>query len=214
VDSSARGGLEPRFRVLFSAIFHGVPSEIAIRVKNRGFWWKQNCCKLLQVQLRFFDALYAAEALKSLVAFLGRFSARDAKYRPKPFVPCEYFVGNVVDSRSMLWARMLTLAHRLQPWPASSATLASLLSRLCVRFQRGRCLSVNTIRKILRPGGHSVMPDRGSRLSRGSKPRCQTYKDDFPKNPSRLRVLRGRPPYRKALGGILIVAARENGRER
>jgi hypothetical protein len=43
------GGLEPRFMVLFSAIFHGVPSEIAIRVENRGFWWKQNCCKLLQV---------------------------------------------------------------------------------------------------------------------------------------------------------------------
>jgi hypothetical protein len=45
----ARGGLEPRFMVLFSAIFHGVPSEIVIRVENRGFWWKQNCCKLLQV---------------------------------------------------------------------------------------------------------------------------------------------------------------------
>ena len=33
----ARGGLEPRFRVLFSAIFHGFPSEIAIRVENGGF---------------------------------------------------------------------------------------------------------------------------------------------------------------------------------
>ena len=30
------GGLEPHFRVLFSAIFHGVPSEIAIRVENGG----------------------------------------------------------------------------------------------------------------------------------------------------------------------------------
>jgi hypothetical protein len=49
VGISARGGLEPRFMVLFSAIFHGVPSEIAIRVENRGVWWKQNCCKLLQV---------------------------------------------------------------------------------------------------------------------------------------------------------------------
>ena len=42
-------GLEPHFRVLFSAVFHGVPSEGAIRVENRGFWRKQNCCKLLQV---------------------------------------------------------------------------------------------------------------------------------------------------------------------
>jgi hypothetical protein len=30
--SSARGGLEPGFRVLFSAIFHGFPSGISIRV--------------------------------------------------------------------------------------------------------------------------------------------------------------------------------------
>jgi hypothetical protein len=48
------GGLEPRFRVLLSAIFHGFPSEIAIRVENGGFWRKQNCCKLLQVYVPFF----------------------------------------------------------------------------------------------------------------------------------------------------------------
>ena len=52
------GGLEPRFRVLFSAIFHGVPSEIAIRVENGGFWRKQNCCKLLQVYVHFVCGLY------------------------------------------------------------------------------------------------------------------------------------------------------------
>ena len=51
------GGLEPHFRVLFSAIFHGVPSEIAIRVENRGFLRKQNCCKLLQVYVYFICVL-------------------------------------------------------------------------------------------------------------------------------------------------------------
>jgi hypothetical protein len=52
------GGLEPRFRVLFSAIFHGVSSEIAIRVENGGFSRKQNCCKLLQVYVHFICELY------------------------------------------------------------------------------------------------------------------------------------------------------------
>src|SRR5208283_3870315 len=33
---SARGGLEPHFRVLFSAIFHGVPWRISIRVETCG----------------------------------------------------------------------------------------------------------------------------------------------------------------------------------
>jgi hypothetical protein len=61
------GGLEPHFRVLFSAIFHGVPSEIAIRVENGGFWRKQNCCKLLQVYVHFICGLYLS---KSLIPFL------------------------------------------------------------------------------------------------------------------------------------------------
>jgi hypothetical protein len=52
------GGLEPRFRVLFSAIFHGVPSEIAIREENGGFWRKQNCCKVLQVYVHVLRWLY------------------------------------------------------------------------------------------------------------------------------------------------------------
>ena len=34
--SSARGGLEPHFRVLFSAIFHGISPGISIRVENCG----------------------------------------------------------------------------------------------------------------------------------------------------------------------------------
>ena len=59
---SARGGLEPHFRVLYSAIFHDVPSEIAIRVENGGFLRKQNCCKLLQVYVRFFGELYALKS--------------------------------------------------------------------------------------------------------------------------------------------------------
>jgi hypothetical protein len=37
VGISARGGLEPHFRVLFSAIFHGVPWGISIRGENGGF---------------------------------------------------------------------------------------------------------------------------------------------------------------------------------
>ena len=50
---SARGGLEPHFRVLFSAIFQGFTWGISISVENSGMQWKQNCCKLLQVYLHF-----------------------------------------------------------------------------------------------------------------------------------------------------------------
>jgi hypothetical protein len=56
--ASLLGGLEPRFRVLFSAIFHGVPSEIAVSVENGGFRRKQNCCKLLQVYVHCLRELY------------------------------------------------------------------------------------------------------------------------------------------------------------
>jgi hypothetical protein len=56
------GGLEPHFRALYSAIFHDVPTEIAIRVENGGFLRKQNCCKLLQVYVRFFGGLYALKS--------------------------------------------------------------------------------------------------------------------------------------------------------
>jgi hypothetical protein len=49
LNQCARGGLEPHFRVLFSAIFHGVSSGISIRVENGGFSRTQNCCKVMQV---------------------------------------------------------------------------------------------------------------------------------------------------------------------
>jgi hypothetical protein len=38
---SARGGLEPRFSVLLSAIFQGLPWGISIRVENDGIGRKQ-----------------------------------------------------------------------------------------------------------------------------------------------------------------------------
>jgi hypothetical protein len=50
------GGLEPLFRVLFSAIFQVFPWGISITVENRGFWWKENCCKLLQIYVQIFSA--------------------------------------------------------------------------------------------------------------------------------------------------------------
>jgi hypothetical protein len=37
------GGLEPAFRVLFSAIFHEFRSGISIRVEICGKEWNQNC---------------------------------------------------------------------------------------------------------------------------------------------------------------------------
>jgi hypothetical protein len=43
---NARGGLEPAFRVLFSAIFHGVSLGISIRVESYGIERKQNCSQL------------------------------------------------------------------------------------------------------------------------------------------------------------------------
>jgi hypothetical protein len=52
------GGLEPHFRVLFSAVFHVFPPEIAIRVENGGFSRKQICCKLLQVYVHCIFELY------------------------------------------------------------------------------------------------------------------------------------------------------------
>jgi phosphoribosyl-dephospho-CoA transferase len=65
------GGLEPHFRVPFSTIFHGIALESANRGRKR---WKAVEAKLLQTaaSLRtFFVLVISAEALKSLVAFLG-----------------------------------------------------------------------------------------------------------------------------------------------
>jgi hypothetical protein len=61
------GGLEPHFRVLFSAIFHGVPSEIAIRGRK---WRILAEAKLLQIaaSLRTF-CLWVINQ-KSLIPFL------------------------------------------------------------------------------------------------------------------------------------------------
>src|SRR6476661_3223145 len=52
------GGLEPRFMVLFSAIFHDVSLGNCHKVENRGFSRKQNCCKLLHVYVHFICELY------------------------------------------------------------------------------------------------------------------------------------------------------------
>ena len=53
------GGLEPDFTVPFSAIFHGVAWGISIEVENRGFLWKENCCKLLRIYVQKFFAFYS-----------------------------------------------------------------------------------------------------------------------------------------------------------
>jgi hypothetical protein len=42
---SARGGLEPLFRVLFSAVFQVLPCGISIRVENCGIERKENCSR-------------------------------------------------------------------------------------------------------------------------------------------------------------------------
>jgi hypothetical protein len=40
------GGLEPHFRVLFSAVFQVFPCGISIRVENYGIERKENCSQL------------------------------------------------------------------------------------------------------------------------------------------------------------------------
>jgi len=48
------GGLEPRFRVLFSAIFHLFPRDISIRVETCGSERKQKCGKLWSIYVQSF----------------------------------------------------------------------------------------------------------------------------------------------------------------
>src|SRR5260370_16607200 len=48
------GGLEPHFRVLFSAIFHGVSPGISIRVETCGSERKQKCGKLWSIYVQIF----------------------------------------------------------------------------------------------------------------------------------------------------------------
>src|SRR5271157_4480524 len=63
LSSSARGDLNP---------VSGFPFwKRANRVENTRRQWKQNSCKLLQVYVLFFVLVISAEALNSLVAFLG-----------------------------------------------------------------------------------------------------------------------------------------------
>src|SRR5262249_32772109 len=52
------GGLEPLFRVLFSAIFQVFSWVISIRGENRGFLWKENCCKSAYKFFLRFSHLY------------------------------------------------------------------------------------------------------------------------------------------------------------
>jgi hypothetical protein len=54
ISSSARGGLEPAFRVLFSAIFRGVSLGISIRVESGGFSRKKNCGVLWRLYIQIF----------------------------------------------------------------------------------------------------------------------------------------------------------------
>jgi hypothetical protein len=48
------GGLEPHFRVLFSAIFQGFPWGISIRVETGGSERKQKCGKLWSLYIQNF----------------------------------------------------------------------------------------------------------------------------------------------------------------
>jgi len=50
----SRGGLEPHFRVLFSAIFQVLPGRISIRVETCGSERKQMCGKLWSIYVQIF----------------------------------------------------------------------------------------------------------------------------------------------------------------
>ena len=75
------GGLEPHFRVLFSAIFQSIAQG---NCHQRGKQWKAVEAKLLQTaaSLRtFFVLVISAETLKSLIAFVGFFERRMPEYQ-------------------------------------------------------------------------------------------------------------------------------------
>jgi len=48
------GGLEPHFRVLFSAVFHVFPRGISLRVETCGSERKQKCGKLWSIYVQSF----------------------------------------------------------------------------------------------------------------------------------------------------------------
>jgi hypothetical protein len=52
------GGLEPAFRVLFSAIFHEFRSGISIGVENYGIERKQNCSFFVVKLLTKFSCVF------------------------------------------------------------------------------------------------------------------------------------------------------------
>jgi hypothetical protein len=54
IGISARGGLEPHFRVLFSAVFHVFPRGISIRVEACGSERKQKCGELWSIYVQSF----------------------------------------------------------------------------------------------------------------------------------------------------------------
>ena len=60
------GGLEPAFRVLFSAIFHEFRSGISIRVAICGKEWNQNCSFFVVKLLTKFSCVLAVVCLPQL----------------------------------------------------------------------------------------------------------------------------------------------------
>ena len=59
---SARGGLEPHFRVLFSAIFHAFPLGVSIRVETCGSERKQKCGLLWRLYIQSFYVFWSPSA--------------------------------------------------------------------------------------------------------------------------------------------------------
>jgi hypothetical protein len=60
ISSSARGGLEPAFRVLFSAIFHGVSLEDFYQDRNLWKWAETKCGILSRRYIQSFYGWIAA----------------------------------------------------------------------------------------------------------------------------------------------------------
>src|SRR5262245_49866268 len=65
---NARRGLEPHFRVLFSAIFHGVSLGISTRVENYGIERKENCS---QSTYKIFGCVFEISYLNEHGALSG-----------------------------------------------------------------------------------------------------------------------------------------------
>jgi hypothetical protein len=114
---SARGGLEPHFRVLFSAIFQGFPWGISIRVETCGSERKQKCGLLWRFYIQSFYMYWCftfpREYQKS--QFNALLSTHHSFASPIP--------------PGLLWGRQ-TLPRRLQiDYPLSAGRFASLRFR-------------------------------------------------------------------------------------